>query len=202
MWMLLSMSLFAFSLSVTPGPVNLVSFINGLNHGLYKAQAFVLGATIGFCLLLMACGLGMEALIGQHPQLGPWLGALGAVFILYLGYRIAFGSSSEAHQQQPLAGFLQGFTLQWLNPKAWAACLSAVSAFNLTQSGHVLLLFVGLYFVCCYLGISLWAWVGTRLRHHASSARVSGYLNLATGVTLFLLGGYLFIQRGLSLPFD
>ena len=162
MSLIIAMSLFALSMSVSPGPVNLVTFSSGLNYGFMQSLPFVAGAALGFTLLLVVVGLGLGEIIALSPVLMQVLAYAGTAFVCYMGYKIA-----TAHPELPGASerqphFFQGAALQWLNPKAWIASLSGVSAFEATL-GNGLFIFASLYLVICFFSIAVWAFAGARV---------------------------------------
>lgn len=55
---LLPMVMFALIASITPGPVNLIATASAANFGYQRTLPHILGATIGFCLILILMGLG------------------------------------------------------------------------------------------------------------------------------------------------
>jgi len=134
MSVIFAMCLFSLSMSISPGPVNLITLSTGANHGFKNAMPFVSGATIGFTLLLLMVGLGIGGLASQNQVLLDLLGYGGAAFIYYMGYKIVLSKPEIQIQSKTRPVFYQGFLLQWLNPKAWIACISGISAFNLADS--------------------------------------------------------------------
>jgi threonine/homoserine/homoserine lactone efflux protein len=159
----LAMTIFALGMSISPGPVNMVIVASGAQHGVRRTLPFVSGATVGFTLLLALVGFGLMQVFAAMPVLLTWLGVAGALFIVYIGYRIATAPPelSPEHGQAPT--FLQGALLQWLNPKAWIACAAGVSMFASPTSTRPLLVFIGIYFVICYLSLAVWAVLGERV---------------------------------------
>ena len=159
MSLIIAMSLFAFSMSVSPGPVNLVTFSSGLNYGFLPSLPFVAGAALGFTLLLVVVGLGLGEIVALSPVLMQVLAYAGTAFICYMGYKIATAHPELPGSPESQPHFFQGAALQWLNPKAWIASLSGVSAFEATL-GNGLFIFAGLYSVICFLSIGAWALAG------------------------------------------
>jgi len=190
---LIAMGLYALSLSISPGPVNMIALNNGVNHGLRKALPFVSGATLGFALLLLLTGLGLGSLAKQFPQALQLLGYAGAAFICYIGYQISRSDAALEHSQDSSSSFLHGALLQWLNPKAWIACLSAITAFNLGDTDQ-LLLFTGLYFLICYASIGSWALAGDKISQLLSTTENRRWFNRIMGGMLITVGGYLGIM--------
>ena len=66
--MLISMAIFSISMSISPGPVNLLAMTSGLNHGFSKSLNFVTGATIGFTFLLFVIGYGLGSAHNYYPN--------------------------------------------------------------------------------------------------------------------------------------
>jgi threonine/homoserine/homoserine lactone efflux protein len=190
MSLIIAMCLFAVSMSISPGPVNLVTFSSGLNYGFVPTLPFVAGAALGFTVLLVVVGLGLGEIVALSPVLMQVLAYAGTAFICYMGYKIA-----SAHPELPGASesqpqFFQGAALQWLNPKAWIASFSGVSAFEATL-GNGLLVFAGLYLVLCFLSISLWAYAGARLSKLVSDRSRLQWCNRIMGGLLILVAFYL-----------
>jgi threonine/homoserine/homoserine lactone efflux protein len=54
----IAMISFSLTMSISPGPVNMVIISSGASYGVRKTFSFVSGVTIGFTLLLLFIGLG------------------------------------------------------------------------------------------------------------------------------------------------
>ena len=194
MSLIFAMCLFAFSMSISPGPVNVITLSTGVNYGLKKAMSFVGGATIGFTLLLLTVGLGLRVIAELSEVFLMVLSYIGAIFIAYMGIKIILSAGnpeSLSSSQQNIPTFWDGFLLQWLNPKAWIACISGVSAFNLGHSLSLLSIFISLYFVICYASITSWALLGDKLQTLLSSPSHFKIFNVAMGGALITVACYL-----------
>jgi len=194
----ISMALFALTMSISPGPVNIITLSTGLNHGIRKAVRFVSGATVGFTFLLLLIGLGLQALADQLGVLLDILTVLGAALIIYFGVKLATSDGQLETTNSPVPGFWQGAALQWLNPKAWGACLAAVSIFNLQHSRPDLYFFVGLYCVICFIGIGSWAVFGSQINKWLDTVRKRKIFNFSLGGLLIVLAGMLLFQNFLG----
>lgn len=184
---ILAMCVFALTMSMPPGPANVIILSIGMNYGSRAALPFVFGATVGFVLLLFLIGLGLERLARQAGNFLEILNYIGLAFIFYLGLKIAFSKASIMLEERSIPGFMQGFVLQWLNPKAWAACLAGIAVFNTAESQSKLLLFVSLYFVVCFFGIGAWAVLGQSIYGFLKSERNLRMFNALMGGGLMLV---------------
>ncbi|MCI4665642.1 MAG: LysE family translocator [Neomegalonema sp.] len=195
---LLPMALFALTMSISPGPVNVLTLSTGLNHGPRRALPFVSGATVGFTLLLLLIGLGLAATADQMGPLFDVLALVGGALIMWFGYKLFRASGQLATEDAPVPSFLQGALLQWLNPKAWGACIAAVALFQLQASEARLYLFVAIYFVICFVGVGSWAVLGGRIRRWLNTAERQRWFTRALGAILILLAAGMSLQAVLG----
>jgi threonine/homoserine/homoserine lactone efflux protein len=191
---ILAMCAFALTLSISPGPVNVLTLSTGLNHGVRRALPFVSGATISFTLLLLAIGLGLGAVAESLGRAFDLLAIAGAGLIAWFGFKLATATGSLSTEAAPVPGFWHGVMLQVLNPKAWGACIAAVAIFELQETPAHLAIFVCLYGVICFLGIGSWAFFGQQVKRFLITSNRLRVFNAALGVTLILLAGLLLYQ--------
>ncbi|MBS0287035.1 MAG: LysE family translocator [Proteobacteria bacterium] len=191
MSLLIAMLMFSLAMSISPGPVNMIILSSGVNYGVKKTIPYVSGATIGFTLLLLCIGFGFYQVINAYPSLFSMLAIVGATYIIYMGYQIAISKPTLQVEKNDVPKFYQGFLLQWLNPKAWIACVSGVSIFSSTQSYIPLLTFTLIYFVICYVSLGAWAVLGDRVSVLLKNDFRLRLFNMITGSLLIITGGYL-----------
>ncbi|WP_018693441.1 LysE family translocator [Algicola sagamiensis] len=199
MSILFAMFSFSLAMSISPGPVNMVIVSSGANYGLRRTFPFVSGATIGFTLLLLFIGLGFLQFVQTYPMFLKYLAIAGSLFIIYMGYKLISAKPELDIPEQNVPKFHEGFLLQWLNPKAWIACVSGASLFSTTEGHQSFLIFSTIYFIVCYLCLGAWAVLGDRvtfLREHPRRLRV---FNICMGALLILTAIYLvYLQLFLS----
>jgi len=83
------MAVFTFAGSVTPGPNNVMLAASGANFGFRRSSGHMLGVLVGASVLLYAVALGTGALFVALPALQLAIKIAGAIFLLYLAWRIA-----------------------------------------------------------------------------------------------------------------
>lgn len=188
-----AMCIFSLTMSISPGPVNMTIIASGAAYGFRRTFPFVSGATIGFILLLLSLGLGLMQVATAYPALLKYLSVAGSSFIFYVGYKIATANTELSIQETACPGFRQGFLMQWLNPKAWLACIAGISMFAGAGSHSLLFLFSGLYFIICYLSLATWAVMGTRLGVILNSPKKMAFFNMVMGVLLCACAAYLLV---------
>lgn len=194
-----AMCYFSLVMSISPGPVNMIIISSGINYGFRKTFLFISGATIGFTVLLASIGFSFSKIIETFPNLLIYLSFFGSCFIIYMGYKIISSSSKiELEKNKNLIPkFYEGFLLQWLNPKAWIACVAGVSLFS--NSTESLLLFITIYFLICYLSLSFWGIIGEKVMFLFQTQRRVKILNTIMGSILILVALYLFYGQAIKI---
>jgi len=197
MALILAMCAFSLSMSITPGPVNIICLSSGVNHGFKKTLPFVSGATIGFVLLLITIGSGLSSLADPDSIFLTLLHYLGSGFIAFIGVKIIADQDrvETNKKQQSIPTFVDGALLQWLNPKAWLACVAGTVAFGVNEANNQLWLFVGIYFVICYLSIACWAIVGEHIKNWLKTPKNMRLFNFIMGGLLCFIAVYLVLNK-------
>src|SRR5579859_1009209 len=179
-------AVFAFAISITPGPNNTMVLASGANFGLRPTIPHLLGIDLGFALMIIAVGLGIGGLFMAFPPLHTALRYLGALYLLFLAWRIAIAGrpTGAASRKRPLS-FLQAASFQWVNPKGWIAATGTVATYTPSHGYFANLLIVTAIFALV-MGpcITLWAALGVSLRRVLSR---SVYLRAFSWIMAVLL---------------
>lgn len=179
---------FAFVTSATPGPNNMMLMASGANFGLRRTVPHMLGVSLGFGAMVALLGLGVDRLIFGHPALEQALRWLSLSYMLWLAWKIASAGTSptarpDAAATRPLT-FLQAATFQWVNPKAWAMALGALSAYAAGVGG---VLVVAIVFALINLPVvSIWAAMGMAVRRWLNNSLRLRIFNVTMAVLLVL----------------
>ena len=130
MSLIISMAAFALATSITPGPVNVVALSSGARFGFVASQKHVFGAAAGFTLLLVLIGLGLHEVLARWPLLTQLIQWGGVVFLLWMAWKLASDDGRlQADNAATAPSMLYGAIMQWLNPKAWLACVAGMGLF-------------------------------------------------------------------------
>jgi len=96
---------------------------------------------------------------------------------LYMAFKLAADNGQvQASESAQAPSMLYGAIMQWLNPKAWLACVAGMGAFVADGEARLVWQFAAIYLVICYASVGCWAYAGTFLR---------GFLNNPAGMRLF-----------------
>lgn len=164
---------FAFVMSITPGPNNLMLMASGANYGWVRTVPHMLGVSLGFVLMTILAGSGLIRLFDAFPVTHTILKLFSVAFLIFLAYKIATagapGQSSKSGASNSGGGkpmtFIQAVLFQWVNPKALAMSISAISAYTPEGSGLWGVALVAAVFGAINLpSINFWVLLGTQLR--------------------------------------
>lgn len=118
----------------SPGPAPLALAATGAAFGVKKGAPFLLGILFGLSVAIIGATAGLAALFSQFPNFRIVCQFVGAAYILYIAYKIASASTVTNQASQTAPSFKDGFILNLLNPKAYAAFLAIFSQFLLPFS--------------------------------------------------------------------
>jgi threonine/homoserine/homoserine lactone efflux protein len=180
---------FAFVMSVTPGPNNLMLAASGIGFGLRRTVPPMLGVSAGFALLLLVCASGVGVLVTAAPGVEPALRLAGSAYLGYLAWTLRHlgVDAPDAVDRRPMS-FAAATLFQFVNPKAWMMALTAASVFlpQLGTGGEAILLLTAVAVAVNLPCVGTWAVLGAALRAFLGDPRRRKYFSaLVVGLTLY-----------------
>lgn len=118
----------------SPGPAPLALAATGATFGVKKGAPFLAGILFGLSVAIIGATAGLAALFSQFPSFRVICQFAGAAYILYIAYKIASAPVTANQESHIAPSFKDGFILNLLNPKAYAAFLAIFSQFLLPFS--------------------------------------------------------------------
>lgn len=171
---LTSLLVFALVATCTPGPNNIMLMASGMNYGIKRSLPHMLGIGLGFPSMVLVIGFGLAELFNRLPQSYTLLKVISAAYLLYLAWKIAMASPHAEKTEQDVAAiepvskpltFFEAALFQWVNPKAWAMGVSAISLYAPKEAAHYGVLIVALAFLLASIpSTNLWTLLGQQLR--------------------------------------
>jgi cysteine/O-acetylserine efflux protein len=190
-------SVFVAVTTFTPGPNNILSASLAAIHGHRRARPFMLGVASGFLVIMLLCATLSTLLLHRLPAVAPVLRVVGALYILWLAAGVYRGSRAwfaSAEVPEP-PSFVQGFALQFLNPKAIVFGLTVYTTFLAPLLARPVtgLLSAPLLALVSLSTMATWALAGhlvrRRVRTTTRARVVGGALALALAWTAWDLAG-------------
>ncbi|MHC1548507.1 LysE family translocator [Phyllobacterium sp. K27] len=182
----LTLLLFAFVTSITPGPNNLMLLTSGVNFGFRRSIPHMLGIGSGFFTLLIGVGSGLGALIETIPVLYIVLKFAGGTYLLYLAYKIAMSRSiSNVDGKARPMTFLEAAAFQWINPKAWVMAVTAMATYTSPDAYFTTMMTVGIAFAVVNIpSVSSWAAFGQIMRSWLTDPARLKWFNITMAILL------------------
>lgn len=163
----------------SPGPATLGLAGVGATLGFRGGMPFLAGILTGLCVVIIGTTLGLATLFEAFPSVQMTVQIIGGLYILYIAIKIATAPHlTDANaSKQTAPKFRDGFMLNLLNPKAYAAFMALFSQFLLpVATGY--LAFFATAVVCFMVAVvvdAIWLALGGVMRplfQHPRQARL------------------------------
>jgi threonine/homoserine/homoserine lactone efflux protein len=173
--LLLAITIFYFIMYATPGPNNSILTASGIKFGFIRTIPNIFGIPTGHGIQLSLVCFGLGSLFVQFPILLDILKYIGAIYLLYLAWKM-FGSiniTSVEDKSSPLK-YYEAILFQFVNPKAWVICITAVSLFFPKDENIIIgtIFMVIMSTIINIPSISLWAFGGSMIRNYLRNDQI------------------------------
>ena len=163
--LLTALVLFAFVSSITPGPNNLMLMASGPNFGFRRTIPHMMGIAMGFMLMVFLVGIGLVQVFDLYPVSHLILKVASAVYMTWLAWKIAHAAPpSKGEVTGSPMTFLQAAAFQWVNPKAWAMALTAITLYAPDRSIYSVALVALIFGAVNGPSVSTWTILGQQMR--------------------------------------
>ena len=183
---LISLCLFMFVTSCSPGPNNIMASYSGFNFGILKTIPHMLGVIFGFTVLVSLMNFGLVNVFQKFPIIQEILKYTGSLFLIYLAYKISFLKSSSENSKKNPVKFIETFFFQFINPKSVIVAVIMVSTY--VDRGQDFLFYsfwvIGIAFLFAIISINFWTLVGKFLRRFATNEKFIKRFNYAMSFLL------------------
>ena len=183
----LAFVVFAVVAAGTPGPSNVLLTATGAQVGILRGVPALLGVSIGMGVMMGTVAFGLGTAFLGHPILVRTLNWLGGAFLLWLAWKIATAKGGDAAATRKPVGFVGAAGFQWINPKSWLVCASAVGTYLAAGSGSALaqaVAFGGLFTVASLPACFVWLAFGAAAQRILRTEQARRTFNVAMGALL------------------
>ena len=189
-----SLLLYAFVTSFTPGPNNMMAMTFAHKFGLRKTMKFCLGVGTGFFMIIFLSCYFNILLKNLIPKIESIMAVIGAAYMLYLAFKIIASKQDDSDTAgDKHNSFIAGMLLQFINPKGILYGVTVTSTLIFTYHSSylsmlaysIVLAFIG------YMGTFCWSICGYIFKKMPSRYRsnfniMMGLLLLYSAVSLVI----------------
>lgn len=152
----------------SPGPAPLALAATGATYGVKKGFPFLVGILSGLAVAIIGASVGIATLLIAFPSIKVTMQVIAALYIIYVAQKIArapvLNSGGSSPDLPPR--LIDGFILNLLNPKAYAAFFAIFSQFLLPFHNELLSYLITAT-VCFFIALVVdvvWLVLGSVLR--------------------------------------
>ena len=179
-----------FVMYITPGPNNTMLTVSGIKFGFFRTMPHLFGIPSGHALQLILVCLGLGVIFETYPMIQDIPKWIGTAYLLYLAWKI-LGSLKvgDKDTSSPLK-YYEAVIFQFVNPKAWIICITAVSLFFPREESLLIsILFLVLLSSAVNLPcISCWALFGATIRNFLKNKKIKTAIEWLMAFVLALTG--------------
>lgn len=199
---LLSFALATSALAISPGPDNIYVLVQSITNGKAYGLATVCGLITGCIIHTTLLAFGVSAIIKANDDIFFTIKVLGAVYLLYLAFRVYKShsqidfDSDSAPKKSLKALFIQGFFMNVLNPKVTIFFLAFFPGFLFSQTMNTIWQFYilgGIFMFVSFIIFSVIALLAGQIKvftlEHKNSGLVFKWLQIVVfiGIAIFIL---------------
>lgn len=188
---LISFLAYAFTTALTPGPNNFLTLNTVGRFGIKRSWPMMLGILAGIGIIMTLTAILSSLLAAWIPQLSVIARYLGAVYILYLAYKIWTSPAPSIDPTQKAPRFVTGMGLQFLNVKIILYAITSLNSFVLpiTQNPWVVAGYALLLTSISGISLVIWAGLGALLtqimqKHYRIINAVLALILVESAITL------------------
>jgi len=139
MEILISFILAVSILAISPGPDNIFVLMQSVVHGKKYGLATIIGLMTGCIVHTIFVAVGISTIIKENNTIFLVIKILGAVYLLYLAYKVITGgseismSTEKIDKKTPFQLFKIGFIMNVLNPKVTLFFLALFPGFLFSE---------------------------------------------------------------------
>ena len=175
----------------SPGPNNLMLMASGMNYGVRRTVPHMAGVAYGFPIMLALVGIGLVEVFERYPTIEIILKVACGLYLCWLAWRIASAAPADPDDAKGTSAggrpftFFEAAAFQWVNPKAWALALTALTVYALPLAAPWNVAAACLTFAFLgSLSAASWTVLGQQIRRFLKSPRTVRIFNVTCALLL------------------
>lgn len=193
---LLPFLIIQFSVAFSPGLIIALVVNQSVQNSRRKGIEVGIGAAVGAIGITLVSAIVVSLLVNTVPVMINIIYFIGSIYIIFKGYQTI---TSDAGTQKKLgenSAFLSGFQVNLLNPKMWVFYLTVLPIYMSDETSYfVSLIYLGLITLAINFIADITYAFTSDYFFKDSSDKTKILINKVSGISLLLIGIYLFVSK-------
>ncbi len=184
------------SFAFTPGLIIALVVNQSVKNGRKKGIEVGIGAAFGATVITLLSSLIVSFVFSIIPKMITVIYFIGSLYILIKGMQTLTSKEIESNQNYKEKAFSAGLKVNLMNPKMWVLYLTVLPIFLTNENNYFInLIYLGLITVLINLIADVsYAFMSSYFFNN-SSEKTKDKINKLSGLSLIIIGSYLFFSR-------
>ena len=193
---LLPFLIIQFSVAFSPGLIIALVVNQSVQNSRRKGIEVGIGAAVGAIGITLVSAIVVSLLVNTVPVMINIIYFIGSIYIIFKGYQTITSDTSTQKKIASNSAFLSGFQVNLLNPKMWVFYLTVLPIYMSDETSYfVSLIYLGLItLVINFIADITYAFTSDYFFKN-SSDKTKSLINKVSGISLLLIGIYLFVSK-------
>ena len=193
---LLPFLIIQFSVAFSPGLIIALVVNQSVQNSRRKGIEVGIGAAVGAIGITLVSAIVVSLLVNTVPVMINIIYFIGSIYIIFKGYQTIRSDTSTQKEIAGNSAFLSGFQVNLLNPKMWVFYLTVLPIYMSDETSYfVSLIYLGLItLVINFIADITYAFTSDYFFKN-SSEKTKSLINKVSGISLLLIGIYLFVSK-------
>jgi len=193
---LLPFLIIQFSVAFSPGLIIALVVNQSVQNSRRKGIEVGVGAAVGAIGITLVSAIVVSLLVNTVPVMINIIYFIGSIYIIFKGYQTITSDTDTQNELANNSAFLSGFQVNLLNPKMWVFYLTVLPIYMSDETSYFMsLIYLGLITLAInFIADITYAFTSDYFFRN-SSEKTKNLINKVSGISLLLIGIYLFVSK-------
>ena len=193
---LLPFLIIQFSVAFSPGLIIALVVNQSVQNSRRKGIEVGVWAAVGAIGITLVSAIVVSLLVNTVPVMINIIYFIGSIYIIFKGYQTITSDTDTQNELANNSAFLSGFQVNLLNPKMWVFYLTVLPIYMSDETSYFMsLIYLGLITLAInFIADITYAFTSDYFFRN-SSDKTKNLINKVSGISLLLIGIYLFVSK-------
>tara|TARA_Y100000389_G_scaffold71394_1_gene68095 strand:+ start:1887 stop:2492 length:606 start_codon:yes stop_codon:yes gene_type:complete len=193
---LLPFLIIQFSVAFSPGLIIALVVNQSVQNSRRKGIEVGLGAAVGAIGITLVSAIVVSLLVNTVPVMINIIYFIGSIYIIFKGYQTITSDTDTQKKLADNSAFLSGLQVNLLNPKMWVFYLTVLPIYMSDETSYFMsLIYLGLITLAVNFIADITYAFTSDFFFKNSSDKTKNLINKVSGISLLLIGIYLFVSK-------